>query len=471
MDLARLAYDRSPITIQNLLITFYGWKLKRLRYGHDFSIHAAFLERSQYFSKEAIREYQECRLRELLNHCQNHVPHYRRLMQMHGITAETVSIDNIRKYFPVITKADLRNSTREFLSTAFHRRGRIKINTSGTTGSPLIITTTRSAVQHNYAFFARFLRWAGVSVNQPSATFCGRVIIPSRQTRPPFWRRNYALNNTLFSSYHIAEDTITAYIQELERSNPRFIDSYPSAIFTVAHYVNRNAIQHGIRPKAIITSSETLLSHQRIEIEKAFQCPVFDQYGSAEMIAFIGQCEHGTYHANPEYGLLEVLDNQGRPVAKGVVGQLVFTGFLNFAMPLIRYRIGDSAILANYACKCGRNFPVIESLAGRTDDLIVTPDGRYVGRLDPIFKGLKHIKESQIIQERPDLIVIRLVRETGYTEETGRELVEALKGRVGDIAITIEYCDAIPRTATGKFLSVVSKVPSRLDRHESESRT
>jgi phenylacetate-CoA ligase len=460
MDWARLAYDRTPIAVQNLMAALYGWRLKRLRYGKDFADHYAFLERSQHFSGAALRDYQEHQLRELLTHCHLHVPHYRRLMEARGLAPESVSLENLGQHFPIVIKDDLRNSSRDFRSAAFRQSELAEINTSGTTGSPLNIVATRSAIQKNYAFFARFLRWAGVGVGQRSATFAGRIIIPSHQKGPPYWRRNPGLNNTLFSSYHISDNTVSAYLEELEKLNPRFIDSYPSAIFAIAQYVNRNAVLHTIRPKAIITSSETLFPHQRLEIEKAFQCPVFDQYGSAEMVAFIGQCEFGVYHANPEYGLLEVVDKDGMPVAEGSVGQLVCTGFLNFAMPLIRYRIGDSVILGSHTCNCGRNFPVVESVVGRTDDLIVTPDGRYVGRLDPIFKGLKHIKESQIIQERTDLITILLVREPGYTEDIGLELIEALKRRVGEVTITIKYCNSIPRTEAGKFRSVISRITS-----------
>ena len=463
MDWAHFVYHRSPVAVQNLMVAVRGWQLKRLRFGEDFVRHSAFLERSQFFSKSEIREYQERRLREVMVHCQNHVPHYQRQMRTNRITAEDVSIDNLGEHFPVLAKEDVRGSGREFLSTAYRGDHLVKINTSGTTGSPLNVAATRTAIQHNYAFFARFLAWAGVGVGQKSATFAGRVIISPHQTKPPFWRRNPTLNNTLFSSYHISDDTIPAYLEELDRSNPSFIDSYPSAIFAVAQYINLHSVPHGIRPKAIITSSETLLSHQRIEIEKAFHCPVFDQYGGAEMVAFIAQCEHGTYHMNPEYGLLEVIDHDGKSVGEGEAGQLVCTSFLNLAMPLIRYRIGDSVVMGDRTCGCGRNFPVVWAIAGRTDDFIVTPDGRYVGRLDPVFKGMQHIKESQIIQERTDLITVRIVREPGFRDETARELVEALKQRLGNMTVNIEYCDRIPRTAAGKFRSVVSRVASRID--------
>jgi phenylacetate-CoA ligase len=179
------------------------------------------------------------------------------------------------------------------------------------------------------------------------------------------------------------------------------------------------------------------------------------------MTVFIAQCENGNSHINPEYGLVELLNEQGNHVRPGEAGELVCTGFLNTAMPLIRYRIGDSAVLSDRECGCGRPFPVVESLLGRTDDMIVTPEGRYVGRLDPVFKGLSAIKESQIVQESLTRIVVRVVREPHYTPQVGHALIAALRERLGNIDMVLEYVDAIPRSTAGKFRSVVSMISSR----------
>jgi phenylacetate-CoA ligase len=256
-------------------------------------------------------------------------------------------------------------------------------------------------------------------------------------------------NNTLFSSYHLSEANIPAYIKKLHELNPIFIDSYPSAIYTIAQYIINRRIPNQIRPLAIITSSETLLEHQREAISRAFGCKIFDQYGNAEMAAFVCQCELGSYHVNMEYGIIELLED-GKPVPPGVRGELVCTGFLNKTMPLIRYKIGDSAVFSSHACECGRQTPCLESVEGRVDDIIMTTDGRMIGRLDPIFKGTSGIKETQIVQESPNYIAVKLVKGEAYKPGMGQDVIDELKKRVGDsMKIELVYVDQMERSSTG----------------------
>lgn len=461
LKLSQLIYNRSPIFIQNAIVTAYGHYIKQLRYGDQYIKQCELLRQSENYSKEELLALQSKKLSELIQHAFDHVPYYRSVFKKYGLKPENLCISNFSEKLPTLAKNDIRTNGPAIWSTFFDKKELKIINTSGTTGTPLTIHTTKTAIQKNYAFFARSLSWAGVSVGDPSVTFAGRVFIPPRQNHPPYWRTNKSLNNMLFSSYHISEKNIPYYIEALELSNPRFIDSYPSAIHVIARYIIDKKISHSIKPKAIITSSETLLTEHKHTIEQAFGCRVYDQYGSAEMTAFFAQCEHGSYHVNPEYGIVEILDDSGRPVKPGHAGRLVCTGFLNLAMPFIRYYIGDSAIFSPEGCKCGRNFPVVESLLGRTDDLIVTKDGRSIGRLDPIFKGLVAIKETQIIQKDIGNIVVKIVRDEGYSEKSAGTLIHELKKRIGDDTnISIEYVERIPRTSSGKFRSVISYVSS-----------
>ena len=459
MSFQQFIYNHCPVFLQNTLISVYGARLKYLRYGKMFVSEYEKLNRSMHQATNNLIALQEVSLGELLNHANNHVPFYKSFFHDQGIAPDDVSISNLSRMLPVVKKNDIKNAPEKYISSYFKKNQLTNIHTSGTTGAPLVVCATKDSIQKNYAFFLRFLNMAGFVRGQSSATFAGRIILPPAQTQPPFWRSNRMMNNVLFSSYHLSDLTIPAYIQELERINVKLIDSYPSAIFAIAHYINKNSIRHKIRPKAIITSSETLQEHQRQSIETAFKCKVYDQYGSAEMVAFISQCSRGTYHINPEYGIVEVLDDNQQPVGYGVPGRLVCTGFLNYAMPLIRYDTGDSAILSKRKCECGLNFPVVESILGRKDDLLITPSGKMVGRLDPVFKGLAHIKETQIIQESIDKISVNIVKEQGFVDDIAETLKKELKRRMGDdVEISIVYVESIPRTKSGKFRSVISHI-------------
>lgn len=459
MSLQQFIYNHCPIILQSTLISIYGARLKYMRYGKVFRSEYEELKHSLHQTGDNLFVLQEDSLGKLLNHANKYVPYYRSVFQDRGIVPGDVSISSLPRLLPVVKKDDIKNAPEKFVSSYFKKNQLTKIHTSGTTGTPLVVCATKDSIQKNYAFFLRFLNMTGFVKGQTSATFAGRLIIPPAQTKPPYWRNNRMMNNVLFSAYHLSDSTIPAYIQELERINVKLIDSYPSAVYAIANYINSNSIRHGIRPKAIITSSETLLEHQRQSIEAAFKCKVYDQYGSAEMVAFISQCGRGAYHINSEYGIVEVLDDNQQPVGYGVPGRLVCTGFLNYAMPLIRYDTGDTIILSERKCDCGLNFPVVESILGRKDDLLITPSGKMVGRLDPVFKGLSHIKETQIIQERINKIRVNIVREAGFTADISDTLKKELSRRMGDnVEISIVYVDSIPRTKAGKLRSVISQI-------------
>ena len=455
-------YIKSPVCLQNVMCSIYGAKLYMERYSNLWKKHFEYLMGTQFMSDEELKKIQIDSFKSILSHAVENVPYYQKNMGLKKPEIEAISSMDILRELPILEKRILRETPEMLMSKSYDRRKLVRINTSGTTGTPLTVYISADARKKNYAFFERSKQWAGINGFERSITFAGRTIVPAEQKGPPYWRRNVLFNNTIFSSYHLSENTVEDYLKAIRVIKPVFIDSYPSSISFIADQMIRTN-NEGINVKAIITSAETLLDHQRRKIEKAFGCRVYDQYGSAEQVVFVCQCEKGNYHVNPEYGYLEVLDRNKQPVKTGELGEFVCTGFTNTAMPLIRYKIGDMGILSDRKCGCGRHFPVIERIDGRDDDVLITPEGRYIGRLDPIFKGVENtIKESQIIQEKIDLIRILIVRGDGYQERHGEFIVKELEKRVGTaLAHKIEYVDSIPRTKNGKYRAVICEVNKR----------
>ena len=196
----------------------------------------------------------------------------------------------------------------------------------------------------------------------------------------------------IFSSQHISRDTPPYYIEALRRFQPAMIHGYPSSIYLIAHYLVENNISD-IRPKAVFTASETLLDFQRKIIEEAFGCKVFSWYGNTEMVAHATECELGGMHVQLLHSVMEITDEKGNPVGEGVEGIMIGTGLDNWAMPLIRYKVGDVAVPALRRCSCGRGYPLVEKIVGRVEDYVVTPEGRYVGRLDHVLSLLQRYQE------------------------------------------------------------------------------
>jgi len=460
MEASRMArllsiYHKLPPQLQDLTLSIYGLLLRQLRYGKAFHQALAGLEAGK---TDPLLDQNE-RLRELVTVALQQTNHYGNLFGSQPLMLHEIDRNNFTSVFPVLEKAAVKNNPSVFHSKSFNESSTTTLSTSGTTGTPLNVLATKQSVRQNYAFFNLFLRSIGVDEFQRSATFAGRLIVPEASKAPPHWRKNYAMNTLMCSSYHLSAETIPFYIEALEDWQPNFIDSYPSAIYEIASFINANMVKHRIQLKAVVTSSETLGDHQREAIEKAFQCPVFDQYGCAEMAVMAYQQKDGRYFIPPQYSIVEVLDDDDRPVKPGESGHLVCTGLLNHAMPLIRYRIGDIVKTSKEQVEGYPYVLFLDSIEGRNDDVVVASSGSRVGRLGPIFKGVKGVSETQIIQKTLTLLQVNLIVSSEYNDATEIKIRDALKNHVGEeMQIRFEYVTHIPREKNGKFKFVKSEL-------------
>ncbi len=173
------------------------------------------------------------------------------------------------------------------------------------------------------------------------------------------------------------------------------------------------------------------------------------------------ECPFGRLHVSPDFGIVELVDENDDPVRPGEIGRVICTGLANFTQPLIRYEIGDLASWATAPCPCGRNqFPVLEHLVGRLEDVIVGENGHAMVRFHGIFVNLPNVLEGQVIQEALDRIRVRVVtRDTfGHTDE---RIIRAriAEERLGRMQVTIERVREIERTERGKFRAVINLLP------------
>ena len=433
--------------------------MRRQRYGPEGDAFLVHLRETEQLHAAGLVAYQERALQRVVRRAFETVPYYRRMAAEYQLRADDIqTIADLRK-LPLLEKDTIRHNPEDFLpSDPASRRAIFRLHTSGTSGMPITVYCDYPSRRRHYAFWSRLRSWFGITRDMDRATFFGRIIASPDQTQPPFWRSDRAQRNTLFSSYHLAPQNLPAYYAELCKRSPVEIIGYPSSLFPLACYCNSKKLT-GIRPKVVFTTAETLLSHQRAELMHAFEAPVVDQYGCTEMVLFASQCEQGSYHLHPEHGILEVIGPDGCPVPDGTTGEAVCTGLINDAMPLLRYRLGDRLAIADGLCSCGRAFPQLVQVAGRVDDVLVTPSGRPLGRLDPVFKPLSGIRETQIVQTHLDRLLLRLVADATFGERDREELLYELGKRVGEgMQIDLEFVPFIPKDANGKFRTVISEL-------------
>jgi phenylacetate-CoA ligase len=455
--LSSVAYRYSPIWAQELFISARSSLRGIMREGHAFEAMAAQADASQWWSGRELRQFQAQKVRAIVEAAARDVPYYRDRYRPFALDFGRPDLLQSFASLPTISKADVREGGKSFISE--RKRGPLfQGSTSGTTGAPLGLFQDLGAINRENAFIRRQLAWAGLRRGDRRAWMRGDMIVPAAQKDPPYWRSNRSENMLMLSSYHLSEAAAPAYCDALARFDPAVIQAYPSSIGFLATWMLSAGLRYrGKSLRGIVTSSETLPDIRRQQIENAFGCTVFDWYGQFERVAAIGTCERGRRHLLSDYSYVEML-----PAGDGVF-EVVGTGFNNAAMPLIRYRCGDLVrpAPAGERCSCGRSFPLIEEVIGRADDSIMLPDGRSIGRLDHLLKGVEGILEAQIRQERTDVMTILVVPSATFSDDTRKTLQKNARHRLGDeIALEIRLVDSIPRTANGKFRGVVSDIAS-----------
>ena len=453
-------YDLAPVPIQNLMTSIYSRGRSKVKFGTKFYEYLTDLERTQWYNNDLLKVLQDEKIQRLTWYAAHHVPYYQALFQELGIRPQDIRSRDDLICLPYLEKSTVQARLDDFRSLLYRDPHTVEhFQSSGTTGKALDVYVSLDCLQMEKAFSWLHRSCGGIRLGDRAAAFVGFPVVPVRRKHPPFWVYDRVEDRMLFSLQHMSKANLPAYADQLARFQPVFIAGYPTAIYLMALHLCDAGIT-SVRPKALFTASETLLPHQRPVIEQAFGCKVFDWYGAVELIANIVQCEHGNYHIKAEYGVVEILNPDGTPTPPGQIGELVCTSLNSMAMPFIRYRVGDTAVPKEGVCPCGRGGRLVKRITGRIEDVIVTPDGRYLSRLDFVFKGILNVEEAQMIQDARDHLRVRIVRRPGYTEQDTAHILSNLRERLGeDMRIEVEPVERIPRTASGKFRYVISKVP------------
>lgn len=407
--------------------------LKRVLKGSRVHAYYRYLQRKQRLPADAQRAEQTRLLAELCATAARDVPAYRARFREAGLDPAELSHDPcaLARLRPVF-REEIRDDQLAYLREGTRSAAIELISTGGTGGSPL--TIARDAHAKDWWLAQSFLlnSWTGLGIGVPYFFLWG-ASQEIAHTQVGLQRLNLALlhgRRTLNAS-RMSSAKELEFLQELNRKpHCRYIYGYANEL----HNLAVRSLQSGPRVRrpllAVIATAEPLTEAMRATIERAFQCPVYNRYGSREAGDIASECRHQRgLHVNPLFTQLEVVDDLGQPLGYGQEGQFLVTNLHNRVMPLIRYAIGDRGVLrAPERCSCGVSWPTIVALTGRVNDWVFLADGSRLrcSALESVLVKLPALKRFQIHQVSETSLRIRLSSpDPNYLTHRSRELSEA----------------------------------------------
>lgn len=412
------------------------------------------LEHTQWLSPERLAEYQFTRMQRLLKFAYAHVPYYRELLDKHGLPGGRLeSPDDLRR-IPFLT--------REIIQTRFDDlRARARLprvhprSSGGSTGAPVTVLVDMGRMGFGEAARMRAQRWFGVQVGAREIVLWGSPIEVSRQDRVRKLR-DWCLNSRLLSAFDMGEEALARHAAAIREYDPVKMYGYASALYLLAGYFERESLPPPRSLRAVFTTAEPLFDFQRKTIETALGCSVGVEYGCRDGGLVALECPEGGLHIAAEGMYVEIRD----PDAEGR-GEIVLTNLESKAFPIIRYRTGDVGSLDPSPCHCGRGLPKLRAVEGRQTDFLVTPGGRVLHALSAIYilREMPAIREFRIVQEAIDQLVIHVVlrQPIGPAEEASL-CAQFAAVFSADMRVKIVRAKSLPRTTSGKFRYVESRV-------------
>ena len=410
----------------------------------------AQLKLHEGYSRHQIKVLQEKKLRKLIQHAYHNTLYYHRLFDKLGLSPDQIETLEDLKRLPPLTKSDVREHP-SLTSGGFQRpkENAISVHTTGSTGSVLqVLLNDREYIESTTFVVYGFLK--------SGARFWDRfveIVVPTYQ-RPHFaFERLGLLRQQVFDLRDGVETTLSR-IAELK---PTVLYSYPTFLALLARRLQeRKSIVH--RPRLVVTNGEVLEEHDRTLIQEAFECPVRNSYGAAEVFRIAYECAHNRLHVVPDSCIVEIDEST---LGSDGLAEIFVTPLYIRTHPLIRYRLGDRVALSDETCPCGSNFSTIRSVAGRSDDYLTLPSGKKISpRAIYLADHLRDILEYQIVQKTPGRFDVYVRPNSSYGPESQRAIEQTIAaGCLPDLVkVNVQTVDEVKRTATGKLAKIISEV-------------
>lgn len=448
-----------------IISKFIGIKSQDLFRGTSIGSTLKFLTESQDWDEQKMVDYQLFKLRVLLNHASHNVPYYEELFNKIKLKPSDIrSLDDLHK-IPVLTKEiarkeNIRLMTRDHLAMKNIKKGK----TGGTTGAPLVVLKDVQDRSYTWASYYRWFNWMDINFYDRKATLWGAPTVLSKSLKKQFFSQltQHLQNHLIIDTFQLTASNYAETVKKISDFKPVILKGYLSSLLDLAVYLNDNNLNI-IKPKVLSSTTETLLPHNRLFLEKTFQAPIFDQYGCGEISGIAYECAaHDGLHITSEHAIVEVLDNNHNPTVKS--GNLVVTNLDNFVMPFIRYENGDRGSLNKSTCSCGKQHPRLNALEGRTTDTITLKNGTKVHGVfftDILYElniFTDSVQRFQVYQKEKGKIEFRLETNDPLIAELKEKLNNALLPFFKEVVIVVNK--KLAPNQNGKFNYIINDIDS-----------
>jgi len=416
--------------------------------GSKIPRNLKIIEKVSRLSKKELKNYQDRKLSKILIHAYENVPYYSRVLKKcRVVVGGKVNLKNFNK-IPILTKDIIRREGNNLYSKDYKKRRFYKNTSGGSTGEPVKFIQDRNYKEMNViANKLYFNSMLGKEPGEREINLWGSERdIDSNSQGIKNNIINYLYNRNFLNAFKLSDSKIDKFIDIVNNFKPKTIWSYVESLDEFSKYINKNKLKV-YSPEFIITTAGTLYPEIRKRAEKAFSCPVYNQYGSREVGPVAIECkEKNGLHYFPWSHYIEIIN-----------GEIIITCLTNYSMPLIRYEIGDTASESLLAkCRCGLNTLYFDSIEGRTISHFVTNDNEivYGQYFIHLFYYRKWVKKFQIVQNKVNEIECKIVGRKNQ-KEMGSISFDIKKVMGNDCKVVFKFQKHIKNSKSGKYLYTI----------------
>jgi len=418
--------------------------------GRKYAQFRRFVEESQWWARERLEAFQFQELRKLLHIAFDSVPFYQKRYAEAGVRLDDIQTPADLRRLPVLERDDVRRFKEELRSSSYTGK-LLSHSTGGSTGAPIQFYRSPESYDWRTAVTDRSYAWTGAILGNRVLYLWGAPTgHPSLWSRAKLNAYRWIRNEFVIDSFHRGPDFWHNVIKIIDTVVPTAIVGYTSNIEELCAF----AQEHGLRfssVKGVVAAAETVYPDLRQRVKETLGAPLFNTYGSREFMSIAVECGQGGFHVNMENIYLEN-DEEGRQ------SDLLVTDLHNYAMPFIRYRIGDTGLLSQDQCICGRGLHGLAALEGKTWDILRTPSGGTIPGIvvRHFLKDIPEVRQYQAEQTDCDRIVLRLALQKPLSRESREFLTNEFRKAFGtELQLQIDEVAEVPRSASGKLRCVI----------------